>query len=181
MILEKERPDITFEVVESRGNWNHLVYKVQDQYGEERRVLTNVNITPNTNNMAAVYSRTKILLAPSLWWEAYGRVISEATINKIPAVVTNRGGLPEAAGPTGLIIELPQELYKAPYNRLPSAGKIREFIDTIIKLEDDSVTYKNIVDTINASHPEQKLSESQAALHDYLISTTERQNLIQRR
>jgi glycosyltransferase involved in cell wall biosynthesis len=122
--------------------------------------------------MAAVYSRAKILLAPSLWWEAYGRVISEAAINKIPAVVTNRGGLPEAAGRTGFIIDMPQELYKAPYNRLPSAEKIREFINTIIKLEDDPVTYKSITDTIDAYHPEQKLIESQAALHNYLRSIT---------
>lgn len=54
--------------------------------------------------MSEVFGRTKILLAPSQWEEAWGRVASEAHCSGIPVVGSNRGGLPEAIGPGGMIL-----------------------------------------------------------------------------
>jgi glycosyltransferase involved in cell wall biosynthesis len=54
--------------------------------------------------MRKVYGKCKILLAPSLWEEAYGRVATEAQFSGIPVVASNRGGLPEAVGPGGILI-----------------------------------------------------------------------------
>ncbi|MEX0448798.1 glycosyltransferase [Spiribacter sp. 221] len=137
MLLEEERPDITFEVVESRGAWEGLLRQVSSQYGPTRNRLNNVTLTNNTNDMRPVYQRARLLLAPSLWWEAYGRVIAEAHMNGIPTIATNRGGLPEATGNGGFLIDLPDACYSSPYKEIPSDRKLMEIINLITQLHDN--------------------------------------------
>jgi glycosyltransferase involved in cell wall biosynthesis len=67
--------------------------------------LPNVTFMPRTNDMKSVYGRTKILLAPSKWQEAWGRVASEAQCSGIPVVGSDRGGLPEAIGDGGVVLD----------------------------------------------------------------------------
>jgi glycosyltransferase involved in cell wall biosynthesis len=119
MMLEQERPDITFEVVQSRGNWEALVRQVTKQFGQERSELSNVIVTPNTLDMRPIYARAKILLALSLWWESFGRVAAEAAMNSIPIITTGTGGLLEASSTMGVVFEFPSYLHRAPYNKLP--------------------------------------------------------------
>ena len=45
--------------------------------------------------MRSVYGETAVLLAPSQWEEAFGRVILEAQVSGIPVVSSRRGGIPE--------------------------------------------------------------------------------------
>jgi glycosyltransferase involved in cell wall biosynthesis len=67
--------------------------------------LGNVQLRNRTSDMRAVYRDTRILLVPSQWEaETWGRVVSEAQISGIPVIASNRGGLPEAVGPGGVII-----------------------------------------------------------------------------
>jgi glycosyltransferase involved in cell wall biosynthesis len=66
--------------------------------------LRNVTLLPPQSDMRNVYRKCKILLAPSLWEEAYGRVATEAQMNGIPVVASNRGGLPEAVGSGGILL-----------------------------------------------------------------------------
>jgi len=52
-------------------------------------------------------SRARAVVMPSIWPEPFGRVPVEANRLGTPAVVTNRGGLPETVvdGETGLVVE----------------------------------------------------------------------------
>jgi glycosyltransferase involved in cell wall biosynthesis len=68
--------------------------------------LPNVTLGQPHNDMRKVYGKCKILLAPSVWEEGYGRVVTEAQINGIPVVATTRGGLPEAVGAGGVLLDL---------------------------------------------------------------------------
>lgn len=52
-----------------------------------------------------IYRRTKVLLVPSQWEEAFGRVVIEAMHNGIPVIASNVGGLPEACGDAGMLVE----------------------------------------------------------------------------
>ena len=84
--------------------------------------------------MKTVYGRTKILLAPSKWEEAWGRVASEAHCSGIPVVGSRRGGLPEAIGEGGVVLDYDAPLDdwvgairtlwtdKAEYDRLSAAA-----------------------------------------------------------
>lgn len=141
MILEAERPDIQFEVVESRGEWAKLVQIVTAHYGEPRARLSNVTVTANTADMRPIYQRARLLMAPSLWWEAYGRVVAEAHLNRIPTVVTNRGGLPEAVGQGGVVFSLPEEFHDAPYKKIPSDTQLKPIVDEIRSLFNDEEKY----------------------------------------
>jgi glycosyltransferase involved in cell wall biosynthesis len=77
--------------------------------------LPNVAIRPAASGAEAIYGSTKILLAPSRCPEAWGRVASEAQINGIPVLASDRGGLPEAVGPGGTCLDYdaPVEMWAA--------------------------------------------------------------------
>lgn len=69
------------------------------------RMHRNLTIKRPTRNMRDVYGHAKIILMPSMWEEAWGRVASEAHFSGIPVVASNRGGLPEAVGPGGILLD----------------------------------------------------------------------------
>lgn len=64
----------------------------------------NVTFMHRVANIAEVYQRTRLLLVPSLWEEAFGRVAIEAQSCGIPVIASRRGGLPEAVGDGGLCV-----------------------------------------------------------------------------
>ncbi len=104
--------DIVLAVAAACSEIPFAIYESWTLSAEERAglhsqlaALPNVALFPSTNDMRSVYRKTRILLAPSRWNEAYGRVISEAQFNGIPAVASNRGGLPETVGPGGVILD----------------------------------------------------------------------------
>jgi glycosyltransferase involved in cell wall biosynthesis len=67
--------------------------------------LPNVSLRPATGDMRTVYRDARIVLAPSRWNEAFGRIAAEAHVNGIPVVASDRGGLPEAVGPGGIVLD----------------------------------------------------------------------------
>lgn len=99
--LAEARPDIPFLFVEG--------WKVAPDPDAERKAraarLPNVTWLPPTGDMRSVYARTRVLLAPSRWEEAWGRVVTEAQLSGIPALASNRGGLPEAVGGGGILVD----------------------------------------------------------------------------
>ncbi len=54
--------------------------------------------------MKSIYARTRILLVPSQWEEAWGRVVTEAHVSGIPVLASDVGGLPQAVGPGGRLV-----------------------------------------------------------------------------
>ncbi len=94
-------PEIPFLFIES---WN-LDDRNLARVHEAIAPLKNVAFRRRTNDMKSVYARTRILLAPSKWEEAWGRVASEAHCSGIPVVGSSRGGLPEAIGPGGIVLD----------------------------------------------------------------------------
>lgn len=141
ILLEKKRPDIKFEVVKSRGDWDILLKEISTHLGFPRESLSNVIVTPNTNDMREIYGRARILLAPSLWWESGARVLAEAMLCGIPAIVTDHGGNPEMIKDGGIKLVLPEECYEKPYNKLPKMELLSSVVDLICKLYDDEVAY----------------------------------------
>jgi len=99
-------PEIPFAFVES---WQ-LFPENRHYLMKELRALPNVTFLPPQNDMRAVYRKCCILLAPSVWEEAYGRVATEAQISGIPVVASSRGGLPEAVGAGGILLDPEQPI-----------------------------------------------------------------------
>ncbi len=64
----------------------------------------NIRFIKPQKDMRRVYGQTKILIVPSRWEEAFGRVAAEAQISGIPVIASERGGLPESVGPGGFLM-----------------------------------------------------------------------------
>jgi len=155
--MDKRRPDILFEVVESRGKWTDALRAVSKALGEERSELDNVLVTPTTQDMRPIYGRSRVVLMPSLWWESGGRVVSEAAINGIPSIVTNRGGPVEAIGRGGIKLNLPEEMFERPFRKLLPKSGIDSIIKGIERIFDDEDFYNQLVAEITA-HAQKTLS-----------------------
>jgi len=144
--LEKRRPDIHFEVVESRGDWLPLLRYFSEKLGERRDLLENVTLTPNTPDMRPLYSRARVVLAPSLWHESGSRVLAEAMINAVPAIVTDRGGNGELIAQGGAVVSLPERYYEKPYTALLDPGDLECFVKPLIRMIDDEAEYDRYVE-----------------------------------
>jgi glycosyltransferase involved in cell wall biosynthesis len=145
LALETRRPDILFEVVEGRSPWAESVKAVSRAQGDERTSLENVITTPMTQDMRTIYGRSRVVLAPSLWWESGSRVLAEASLNWIPAVVPERGGSPEMIGLGGVTLKLPENMYEKPYDKILDPNGLEVFVALIERLYDDTAYYAELV------------------------------------
>lgn len=143
--LERERPDIKLEVVEARADWAAVLRETTGKMGKRRGSLSNVTVTANTNDMRGPYGRARLVVAPSLWWESSGRVLAEAMLNGIPALITNRGGMPEMIGNAGIAFDFPDACYEEPYHHLLSDEELQPLADAVINFFDDEDFYQDYV------------------------------------
>ncbi len=144
--LEQERPDIELEVVEARADWSAVVEAVTKKMGKPRKTFRNVFVTKNTDDMRGPYSRARIVIAPSLWWESSGRVLAEAMLNGIPAIVSNRGGMPEMIKTAGIVFDFPPDIYQEPYQGLLNESELQSLCEIIKKFYDDEFLYQEYVE-----------------------------------
>lgn len=80
---------------------------LRDELARDLRIRAHANVVlrRSTQDMREVYRQARIVLAPSLWLEGWGRVVSEAQVSGIPALASDIGGLPEAVGPGGILVD----------------------------------------------------------------------------
>jgi glycosyltransferase involved in cell wall biosynthesis len=109
--VEEKGAELAFALAEARRDLQFLfvagwpVAPETDRRRRERaRALGNITWQESVQDMRPVYARTRLLLAPSQWEEAWGRVASEAQLNGIPVLASRRGGLPEAVGGGGVLL-----------------------------------------------------------------------------
>ncbi len=88
--------DREFLVVEGWGTPPDLLSIIQR--------IPNVTWLDRQLDMREVYNQTHILVVPSRW-EAFGRVITEAQVNGIPVLASRVGGIPEALGDGGVLVD----------------------------------------------------------------------------
>ena len=91
------RPDRKFLVLEGWGTPPRIL--------EVMRKIPNITYLSKQLGMLPIYSRTHVLMVPSQWEEAFGRVIPEAQVNGIPVLASRVGGIPEAIGKGGVLVE----------------------------------------------------------------------------
>jgi glycosyltransferase involved in cell wall biosynthesis len=137
--LAVRRPDIPMLFIESRGSGGMLV-QAGLAGGFDLRRHEGLMFAPAVAKPAEIFRGTRVLLVPSVWAEPYGRVAAEALLNGVPPIVSDRGGLPEAAGGGGFVLPLPVSLTLQ--TRAPvAAEEVGAWLETIIRLADDGDFY----------------------------------------
>ena len=105
------------------------------------RNISTMSFTPDpTVFYRAVFSSTKLLLMPSLWYESFGLAAAEAMLNGIPVLASNRGALPELIGDGGFLFEIPA-MYTPGTRDVPTAEEVAPWVEAIIRLWDDAAYY----------------------------------------
>ncbi|QAY59968.1 glycosyltransferase [Microbacterium protaetiae] len=99
--VAKIRPQYQFLLLES---W-HLDDRQRADLNERIRSLPNVRFERHSDEITRVYDRSSVLFVPSQWQEAFGRVVPEAGARGVPSVYSDRGGLPEAAAGSGVMVD----------------------------------------------------------------------------
>jgi glycosyltransferase involved in cell wall biosynthesis len=122
--LAERRPDIPCDFVLS---WILPPERIRE-IEARARAAGNITLHPPAKDMRVLYATARVLLAPSQWEETWGRVASEAHINGIPVLGSDRGGLPQAIGPGGLVVpaEAPIEVWAEALARLWDDGKTHD-------------------------------------------------------
>jgi len=99
--VARRLPSIKFLLQESWKLSDAALTTLQTQLA----ALPNVRFARRTPDMRSVYRQTRLLIAPSRWEEGFGMVALEAQSCGIPVIASRRGGLPEAVGDGGLLID----------------------------------------------------------------------------
>lgn len=120
-------PNVTFLAVESRGTRAAIEAQVNNA-----NLLTNLWWIQRQRDMRPVYRRTALLLVPSLWFEAAGRVVAEAQASGIPVLATDNGGIPEQLNGGGFLFPRPDA--GPDFRTLPSAETVMPWVDRIVEM-----------------------------------------------
>lgn len=133
--LAERRPDIPIEVYCSRGGASLLVQAAFlggiDLAGHPALVFRDMEATP-----AAVFSRARVLIVPSVVEDAAPRVIAEALVNGVPPLGSDRGGIPEMCADAGWVLPIPRTVEHTRLH-LPPASAVQVWVEMIVQLFDD--------------------------------------------
>lgn len=129
-------PQAEFLVVE--GRWTKAEV---ERAGLKLEKIPNVKVIVHQQDIKTVYAETRVLLYPSFWIEAFGRMIVEAQSNGIPVLASRRGGIPEAVNGGGFLFDIPERCKKT-YMSLPTPEEVKPWIDQLWPLLDDQKVYE---------------------------------------
>ena len=104
--------DLALEVAELLPHRRFVFVEAWNMRADERSSLesrmsglANASLRPRSMGLAAVYRSTALLLVPSQHPEAFARVVLEACANGIPVLASRTGGVPEAMGKSGVLLD----------------------------------------------------------------------------
>ena len=99
--LAEARPDIEFALTRC---W-YIAPETVDLLEVRARRLGNVVIRPAVHEPGRLYGDARVVLIPSAYPEAWGRTAAEAQMSGIPVIASNVGGLAEAVGEGGILLD----------------------------------------------------------------------------
>ncbi len=131
----RERPGMKFLVLEGL-----MTRELLRQASVNLTSFPNVELLPVQRDMAAVYAKTAVLLMPSFWREGFGRAAVEAHLSGVPVLASRQGGLPEALGDAGSLLDIPETCVDEPLT-FPDEATVSRWWVALVALWDDPVTY----------------------------------------
>lgn len=138
IVQEAQRRGLSaqFLVVESKARLEGALKAL----GHSMSDFPNITCLPLQEDMTNVWSRTRVLLSPSLWHESGPRTIVEACSAGIPVLSTDSGGAPEFLGEFGFLFPIPPEAKEKASNPV-NIETAKEWTDFLEKLLTDEVFF----------------------------------------
>jgi glycosyltransferase involved in cell wall biosynthesis len=109
-----------FAVVPTWGTTEADFALIKRDMWHGRQGRPNITVLAPSPDITKIFRQTSILLVPSLWAEAHGRIIHEAHAYGVPVIASRSGGIPEAM--KGLDYVLPLNLITRWKNHTDARG-----------------------------------------------------------
>jgi polysaccharide biosynthesis protein PelF len=103
-IVREERPDVLVDIYGPVPNGNEAYYEELLALRDELGLEETVRFLGPTKDVAGAYASGHIVLVTSIS-EGFPFAVVEAMMNARPVVATGIGGIPEALGDTGMVVE----------------------------------------------------------------------------
>ena len=132
-------PEVRFRAVQSRCGRDEWA-----SYGVPSAILEQVDWLAHTQDMGGVFEQAALLLVPSLWFEASGRVAAEALLSGVPVLAMRSGGLEEQLNGGGFVFDMPPAL-KADHFAAPDKKDLHQWVHFIRVLMSDDAVYAQAV------------------------------------
>jgi glycosyltransferase involved in cell wall biosynthesis len=141
--LAKSLPKKSFQAVRGWGTTRKDMEALSE--------MPNVRVTGPFDDVDEMFGNSRVVVVPSLWDEAFGRVVIEAMLRGIPVIAANVGGLPEAGLgaaillPISVILRFKQRFDDAfiPEAEIPRQD-IRPWKESLERLTEDEAYYRTI-------------------------------------
>ena len=173
-MLGSRRSDIPVLVVQSGQSGGGLNSIRTVDFSKYPQIMA----APPVARPADYFALTRLLLAPSVWPEPFGRVAAEAMINGIPPLVGNRGALPDviggdfASGGCGRVLPIPAWMTNTSTD-LPTEQEVGPWYEAIVELWDDADLYASMAARARRMASERYSEERSRRQHvDYFTSLT---------
>jgi len=141
-LLAETRPDIPMLVVAGQGP--------PDLPGLDEGTLRQIVVSPPLEP-AALLALTRVLLMPFVAEDGAALVAAEASMHGVPTIVSDRGALPEMAGPGGLVVQLPPIVLEDP-RLLPGAAETSGWVRAIERAWDEGTSSQAACEQAIARH-----------------------------
>jgi glycosyltransferase involved in cell wall biosynthesis len=151
LALAEARPDIPFVFYETWSAGSPAIKERAKRAG-------NIEWRTSVLDPRKVYADARIVIAPSQWEEAWGKIATEAQLSGIPVIGSDIGGMTESIGDGGV--------------RLPPKAPVEEWLAALSRLWDDPTQWEahSRAALARAGRPEIQL-ERQIETLDNLVRT----------
>ncbi|KAK9776120.1 putative Glycosyl transferase family 1 domain-containing protein [Seiridium cardinale] len=165
---------ICIDLAKDCPQYDFLMYKswgFNVEIGKQIKALQNITVRPTCTDMEEALRDIKVLIVPSLWFEAWGIVVVEAHLRGIPVISSNAGALSEA------MLGLP---YIVPVNALDGKRDetgayvvpeqdIRPWVKAVNSLMNDKAEYEKLSMKVRDTTEKWLKGLDEAALEKWLM------------
>jgi glycosyltransferase involved in cell wall biosynthesis len=129
------------------------------------------SIRPACRDMEEAWRNIKVLLVPSLWFEAWGIVLIEAHLRGIPVISSDAGALPEAM--LGLKYIVPVNPIKGDRDDkgayIVPEQDIEPWVEIVDKLMNDKLEYEELSMQVRSTTEQWLRNVDESALEKWLL------------